>query len=146
MSLPWKRPTAELLYENLTAILNSFDICALPRVMFAPVLFLFHWKKKEKNNNKNQHFCKKIHETLSGNNWLYRWGEVNCHIRKKAFCFAGRTTESDYSVSERISCGGRHLHVDLPWVFSQFGQWYMSMSGASSSSTPTQLKQEKKYF
>lgn len=33
-----------------------------------------------------------------------------------------------------------YLQVDFPWVFSQFGQWYMSMSGASSSSTPTQLK------
>ena len=33
-----------------------------------------------------------------------------------------------------------YLRVDFPWVFSQFGQWYMSMSGASSSSTPTQLK------
>lgn len=42
MSLPGKRPTAELLYENLTSILNSFDICALPRVMFAPVLLLFY--------------------------------------------------------------------------------------------------------
>lgn len=47
MSLPWKRPTAKLLYENLTAVLNSFDICALPRVMFAPVLLLFHWRTEE---------------------------------------------------------------------------------------------------
>lgn len=44
MCLPWKRPTAKLLYEDLTAVLNSFDICALPRVMFAPVLLLFHWR------------------------------------------------------------------------------------------------------
>lgn len=36
-----------------------------------------------------------------------------------------------------------YLQVDFPWVFSQLGQWYMSMSGASSSSTPTQLKQRK---
>ena len=50
--LPGKRPTAELLDENLTAVLNSFDICALPRVMFAPVLFLFHWST-EKTNIKN---------------------------------------------------------------------------------------------
>ncbi len=42
MSLPWKCPTAKLLYENLTAVLHSFDVCALPCVMFAPVLFLFH--------------------------------------------------------------------------------------------------------
>lgn len=41
---------------------------------------------------------------------------------------------------------GYHLHVDLPWVFSQFGQWYMSISGASSSSTPTQLKQQREHF
>lgn len=46
MSLPGKRPTAELLYENLTSILNSFDICALPRVMFAPVLLLFYCQKE----------------------------------------------------------------------------------------------------
>lgn len=39
---------------------------------------------------------------------------------------------------------GIYLHVDLPWVFSQFGQWYMSISGASSSSTPTQLKWNNK--
>lgn len=38
---------------------------------------------------------------------------------------------------------GLYLQVDFPWVFSQFGQWYMSMSGASSSSTPTQLKCRK---
>lgn len=50
MPLPWKRPAAKLLYENLTAVLNSFDVCALPRVMFAPVLFLFHWRT-EKNTN-----------------------------------------------------------------------------------------------
>lgn len=36
-----------------------------------------------------------------------------------------------------------YLRVDFPWVFSQFGQWYMSMSGASSSSTPTQLKRRR---
>lgn len=36
-----------------------------------------------------------------------------------------------------------YLQVDFPWVFSQFGQWYMSMSGASSSSTPTQLERRK---
>lgn len=40
--LPRKRSAAELLDEDLTAVLNSFDICALARVMFAPVLFLFH--------------------------------------------------------------------------------------------------------
>ena len=42
MSLPWKGPAAQLLYENLATVLNSFDICALSCVMFAPVLFLFH--------------------------------------------------------------------------------------------------------
>lgn len=40
----------------------------------------------------------------------------------------------------RGSTMAQYLQVDFPWVFSQFGQWYMSMSGASSSSTPTQLK------
>lgn len=50
LSLPGKRPAAELLYENLTAVLNSFDICALPRVMLAPVLFLFHWRRETEKN------------------------------------------------------------------------------------------------
>lgn len=36
-----------------------------------------------------------------------------------------------------------YSRVDLPCVFSQFGQWYMSISGASSSSTPTQLEEQK---
>lgn len=38
---PWKRPAAQLLYEHLAAVLNSFDVCALARVIFTPVPFLF---------------------------------------------------------------------------------------------------------
>lgn len=47
--LPRKRSAAELLDEHLTAVLDSFDVCALARVMFAPVLFLFHWRANTKN-------------------------------------------------------------------------------------------------
>lgn len=45
---PGERPAAQLLDENLAAVLNRPDVCALPRVVFAPVLFLFHWKVKRK--------------------------------------------------------------------------------------------------
>lgn len=47
MSLPGKRPAAELLNENLTAILNSFDVCALSRVVFTPVLLLFYCQSEQ---------------------------------------------------------------------------------------------------
>lgn len=40
--LPWKRPTAQLLYKHLAAVLNRFDICALSCVIFTPVPFLFY--------------------------------------------------------------------------------------------------------
>lgn len=42
LSLPGEGSTSELLDEDLTAVLNSFDVRALPRVMFTPVLLLFH--------------------------------------------------------------------------------------------------------
>lgn len=45
---PGERSTAQLLDENLAAVLNRPDVCALPRVVFAPVLFLFHWKVRSK--------------------------------------------------------------------------------------------------
>lgn len=64
--------------------------------------------------------------------------------------YQGMTTQQCYSSKlgqgqsgTRGGCVALHLQVDFPWVFSQFGQWYMSMSGASSSSTPTQLKCRK---
>lgn len=42
MGLPGEGPAAQLLYEHLTAVQDGFDVGALPRVVFAPVLFLFH--------------------------------------------------------------------------------------------------------
>lgn len=60
-SSPGEGPAPKLLDEHLTAILDRPDICALPRVMFVPVLLLFHWRQI---NKWKEHMLKKA--MLSG--------------------------------------------------------------------------------
>lgn len=60
VSLPWKGPTAQLLYKHLAAILNSFDICALSCVVFTPVPFLFYWRRRKqtiRTSLQNRRMC-----------------------------------------------------------------------------------------
>lgn len=45
--LPGEGPAAQLLDEHLAAILNCFDVCALPRVVFTPVLLLFYCQTEQ---------------------------------------------------------------------------------------------------
>lgn len=86
-------------------------------------------QKKTAHKQEDTDFNYILHSDITSTNTI--WSSFTC--------FVTGTTLTRGDMITSLCCS----HVDLPWVFSQFGQWYMSISGASSSSTPTQLREEK---
>lgn len=113
-NLPWKRSAAELFNENLTAILNSSDVCALAGVMFAPVFLLFHWRR-EKHSSAIQKRISSPIWTVALRALMFKMTPV---FGRSCWCFRRRLTDRWIVIGRTVRLLTRWFSVSLLTVWT----------------------------